>query len=178
MAVVTVHENIRRPWASRVDATALTLLRVVAGLMLMQHGAQKFFGVLTSGARPWEGPPAPMSQMWWAGVLELGGGLLLALGLGTRLSGFILSGLMAFAYFIAHAPRGLFPIQNGGELAALYSFVFLMFAAVGGGPYSIDGLIHRRRASRPAAGDADVPPSVRKGRERSRWPRKQPDYRA
>ncbi len=177
MPRVTVHERADRPWVARMDSIALALLRVVAGLMLMQHGAQKFFGVLMSGPRPWEGVPAPMSQTWWAGVLELGGGLLLTLGLGTRLAAFVLSGLMAFAYFLVHAPRGFFPIQNGGELAALYSFVFLMFAAVGGGRYSVDAMLASRTRPREAV-DRDSARPVRTPGGRKRWPRKQPDFRA
>jgi putative oxidoreductase len=78
-----------------------------------------------------------------AGLFELFGGLLLLVGLFTRPVAFLLSGLMAFAYFIAHAPRGFWPIVNGGELAALYCFVFLYLAAAGGGPWSVDGWARR-----------------------------------
>ncbi len=81
-----------------------------------------------------------------AGLLELVGGALVLVGLFTRPAAFILSGLMAFAYFIAHAPDGFWPIVNHGELAALYSFVFLYLAAAGGGPWSVDRLRGRRVA--------------------------------
>lgn len=129
----------------RLEDVTLTALRVVAGLMLAQHGVQKHFGLLMPPAQPFRGAPEMLSQMWVAGTLEIGGGLLLAIGLLTRPVAFVLSGLMAAAYFIAHAPRGFWPVLNGGELAALYCFVFLAFAALGGGRYSVDGMIRRRR---------------------------------
>jgi putative oxidoreductase len=126
----------------------LTLLRVVAGLMLVQHGVQKHFGLLLPPDTSFTGAPSPFSQMWIAGTLEMIGGTLIALGVLTRLVAFILSGMLAVAYFQVHTPQGFWPILNQGELAALYCFVFLMFAAVGGGPYSVDGLIARRQLRR------------------------------
>lgn len=126
----------------------LSLLRIVAGLMFMQHGAQKLFGALLPADQAWQGAPAMFSMMWVAGVIELGAGALIALGLFTRLAAFIASGQMAVAYFMAHHPRNFWPILNGGELAALFCFVFLMFAAVGGTRYSIDHLLHSRRKAR------------------------------
>lgn len=118
----------------------------------MQHGAQKMFGVL--GAP--RGPAELYSQAWVAGVLELYGGGLLALGLGTRIVSFLLSGTMAVAYFQVHAPQHLVPIVNKGELAVLYCFVFLYFIFSGAGPWSLDRLIasrqsRHRRASETAA---------------------------
>ena len=111
-----------------------TLLRIVAGLLFAQHGAQKLFGAL--GGKPVE----LMSQMGLAGVLEFVGGLMIALGLFTSPVAFIVSGQMAVAYFQAHVPRGFWPIANGGELAALFCFVFLYFAAAGSGKWSIDAI--------------------------------------
>ena len=111
-----------------------TLLRIVAGLLFAQHGAQKLFGAL--GGKPVE----LMSQMGLAGVLEFVGGLMIALGLFTSPVAFIVSGQMAVAYFQVHVPRGFWPITNGGELAALYCFVFLYFAAAGSGKWSIDAI--------------------------------------
>jgi putative oxidoreductase len=108
------------------------LLRIVAGLLFAQHGAQKLFGALGGKAVPL------VSQMGLAGVIELVGGLLIAIGLFAGLAAFIASGEMAFAYFMAHAGKGLFPIQNGGELAVLYCFVFLYIAARGSGALSVD----------------------------------------
>lgn len=109
------------------------ILRIVTGLLFMQHGAQKLFGVL--GGTQVE----LMSLMGLAGVLEFFGGLLVAVGLFTRIVAFILSGEMAAAYFMAHLPQGFWPIENGGELSALFCFVFLFFAAAGPGRFSIDG---------------------------------------
>jgi putative oxidoreductase len=136
------------PWyrSPMLHDVALLLLRVVAGAMLMQHGGQKLFGFPPSAGHPFTGAPALFSQMWVAGVLEAFGGLLLLLGLLTRIVGFLLAGELAVAYFTAHAPRSLFPILNMGELAVLYCFVFLFFAAAGGGRYSLDRLIFGRRS--------------------------------
>lgn len=111
------------------------LLRIVAGLAFAQHGAQKLFGAL--GAKQ----AAPlMSQYGLAGVIEFVGGILIALGLFTSPIAFLASGQMAWAYFQAHVPRGFWPILNGGELAVLYCFLFLYFAAVGSGKLSIDSV--------------------------------------
>ena len=130
----------------RFEEATAALLREVAGLLFMQHGAQKLFGWF-------KGPDAPpgtaelFSMMGFAGVLEFFGGLLIVLGLFTRPVAFLLSGQMAAAYFMAHAPNGPVPIMNQGELAALYCFVFLYFAARGGGRYSVDHALTGRRAA-------------------------------
>jgi putative oxidoreductase len=115
------------------------LLRVVAGLMFWQHGAQKLFGWL-DGRQVQD----LTSLMGLAGVLEFFGGVLIMVGLFTRPVAFILSGEMAFAYFMRHAPQNLWPIQNRGEAAVLFCFTFLFLAAHGAGPYSLDSLISRR----------------------------------
>lgn len=132
-------------WAPRV----LSVLRIVAGFLILQHGLQKVFGVLL--------PPAPagepqahgtftlFSLAGISGILEFGGGVLLILGLFTRPVAFILSGLLAVAYFYQHAPGGFWPLLNMGELAALYSFVFLYLSVAGGGEWSVDNLITTRR---------------------------------
>jgi len=114
-------------------------LRIVAGLLFAFHGAQKLFGAFDGAARP------IASQMGLAGMVEFGGGLLLMLGMFTALVAFICSGEMAVAYLIAHAPRGGWPIQNDGELAVLFCFLFLFLAARGSGIWSLDGLLRRRR---------------------------------
>jgi putative oxidoreductase len=109
------------------------LLRIVAGLLFACHGAQKLFGVLG-------GQQATLtSQFGLAGVIEFGGGLMIAAGVFTGIAAFIASGEMAFAYFQAHAPRATFPIQNGGELAAVYCFLFLYMSARGNGMWSVQG---------------------------------------
>jgi putative oxidoreductase len=125
-------------WMPRV----LSILRIVAAFLFIAHGAQKLFGFL---APPGTAGPPPFSQMWVGGVLEFFGGLLLLLGLFTRPVAFILSGMMAVAYFQMHAmPNGFWPLQNKGELAALYCFVFLFLAVAGGGVWSVDRLLRRR----------------------------------
>ena len=158
---VVVHDVHDAPTGLRphLPNIALALLRVVAGFMFMAHGAQKLFGALLPPDRPFTGGPAIFSQMWIAGVLELGGGLLLAFGLFTRPVAFILAGEMAFAYFMVHNPQGFWPILNGGELAALYCFVFLVYAAIGGGRYSIDQLLRSRRThQQPTVIERDLRP--------------------
>jgi putative oxidoreductase len=141
---------VRAFFMSRYEEITLAVLRVMAGLMLAQHGAQKLFGVLTPPDQPARALQA-FSRNWIAGVLEITLGPLLALGLGTRVVAFILSGELAFAYFLVHAKNGFWPILNRGELAALYCFVFLYFSSRGGGRYSLDALLARRRGE-PAAG--------------------------
>ena len=124
-----------------------SLLRVMTGALFMQHGLQKLFGLLLAPDRPWSGAPPMFSQFWFAGVLETFGGLLIVLGLFTRPVAFILAGEMAVAYFQAHAPRGFWPLRNGGEPTVLYSFVFLYLFATGAGPFSLDAILRRRRES-------------------------------
>jgi putative oxidoreductase len=110
------------------------LLRVAAGLAFAQHGAQKLFGLLGGTA------VSLVTQRGLAGIIEFVGGILIALGLFTSPLAFLASGEMAWAYFQAHAPQGRFPIQNGGELAVLYCFIFLYISAVGSGKLSIDAI--------------------------------------
>jgi putative oxidoreductase len=118
----------------------ICLVRVAAGLLFMQHGLEKLFGF--AGARP---EPTLWAIRGVGGILETVGGPLLALGLFTRPTAFILSGEMAVAYFRSWAPRGFFPIANGGEEATLNSFIFLWLVAAGAGAWSLDALIQRRR---------------------------------
>ena len=122
-----------------------SLLRIVTGLLFAQHGAQKLFGWL--GGQQVE---SLMSMMGIAGILELFGGILIIIGLFTRPVAFILSGEMAVAYFTAHLPNGFWPVVNQGELAALYCFIYLFFAAHGAGRWSLDDVIARRRLARPS----------------------------
>ena len=129
---------------SRWSQGFLSVLRIVAGFLFAQHGAQKLFGFL---APPHAPLPHLFSFMGLAGVLEFFGGLAVLLGLFTRPAAFILSGQMAVAYFMAHAPGGFWPIQNRGDLAVLFCFVFLYLAAAGGGPWSLDRLWKRGRTS-------------------------------
>ena len=120
----------------------LSILRIVSALLFLEHGTSKILG--------W--PPSPMaghgafqlfSLAGFSGVLELVGGILLVIGLFTRFTAFILSGEMAVAYFMVHAKMGFYPMNNHGEIAVLYCFVFLYLAAAGGGAWSFDRLRHR-----------------------------------
>lgn len=120
-------------WSPRL----LGLLRIILGFLFLQHGTAKLFGV--PHVAMFDGLQL-FSMMGAAGVIELVGGTLLLLGLFTRPVAFILSGQMAAAYFIAHAPANFLPILNGGEMAVMYCFTFLYFAAAGAGAYSLDGL--------------------------------------
>ena len=129
-------------WSLRLQS----VLRIVVGLMFMEHGTSKLFHY-----------PAAMghiplfSLFGLAGVLETFGGALIVLGLFTRPVAFILSGEMAFAYFMAHAPHGFFPLLNQGEAAVFYCFTFLYFAAAGGGEWSLDAWLWRSRAVQTSA---------------------------
>jgi len=125
-----------------------TALRVITGLLYMQHGAQKLFGML--GGVDGHGATAHTALAVVAGVLEFFGGLLIVVGLFTRVVAFLLSGEMAYAYWMVHVARGgLIPIYNRGEFAALLCFVFLFLAFNGAGPWSLDAW-RERRATAPA----------------------------
>ena len=123
-------------WAPRV----LSVVRIVAALIFLLHGTQKLFGF---PAPPANGFPAVMSLLWIGAILELGGGLLLLAGFFTRPVAFILSGEMAVAYWMFHAPRNLYPTLNGGDAAILYCFIFLYFVVAGAGPWSVDAKLRR-----------------------------------
>ena len=119
-------------WAPRL----LSVLRIMAGLLFLAHGTQKLLGFpprMGGG-----GAPELISLIGLAGLLELVGGALMVLGLFTRPVAFLLSGQMAVAYFMAHAPKSPFPALNGGDAAILFCFVFLYLAAAGAGPWSLD----------------------------------------
>jgi putative oxidoreductase len=119
-----------KPHAERIYA----LMRIFAGLLFMQHGLQKIFGLFVSG----EPQPMPAFVQYGAGSIELIGGALVALGLFAAPAAFIASGSMAAAYFMAHASNGFFPIVNKGELAVLYCWVFFFIAVKGSGIWSVD----------------------------------------
>lgn len=126
--------------AANNEKVAHGILRIVVGFLFMTHGGQKLFA--------WFGADQPvelLSRMGVAGVLEFLGGSMLMLGLFTRPVAFILSGQMAVAYFWIHLQQGLWPWANRGELAAIYSFVFLFLAAAGGGSFSLDNVMEKRK---------------------------------
>jgi putative oxidoreductase len=124
-------------WTPRL----LSVLRIITAFLFIAHGAQKLFGFLAPPGMP---SPSLFSQTGIGGILEFFGGLLLLLGFFTRPVAFILSGMMAVAYFQMHAPGGFWPLQNKGELAVLYCFVFLFLSVAGGGEWSVDRLLRRR----------------------------------
>lgn len=142
-------------FVSRWSTPVLSVLRIVAGFLFVAHGTQKLFGLpvgLPTG-------PVPMQSLFGAAaIIEIVAGGLLLLGLLTRPAAFILSGEMAFAYFMQHAPRGFWPIANQGELAVLYCFLFLYFSVAGPGPWSLDALMHHRHVQDTA------PPEIRRPR--------------
>ena len=126
----------------RYSEVCYAALRIVAGLMFAVHGAQKVFGAFG-------GPQAPLaSLMGLAGLIELVGGLLIAVGLFTSWAAFIASGEMAVAYWMFHAPQNLYPVMNQGDAAILYCFIFLFIAAAGPGAWSVDGLRRGRTGPR------------------------------
>ncbi|CCH27345.1 DoxX family protein [Actinosynnema sp. NPDC047251] len=126
---------------------ALAVFRIVVGVLFVCHGAQKLFGVLGSkgsvSITSWPAGPA--------GLIELVGGALIVLGLGTRIAALISSGAMAYAYFVVHQPEGLLPIQNHGELAAVYAWVFLLLVFTGPGSWALDKVIASRKQDNRSA---------------------------
>lgn len=135
---MTTHQ-FETEWAPRM----LSVLRIVTALIFLAHGSQKLLGFPAS-----ESMPDLFTMGWIAGVLELFGGAMLVLGLFTRPVAFVLSGQMAVAYFIAHAPQSLYPVLNGGDAAILYCFVFLYLVFAGPGPWSLDALRGERSGAR------------------------------
>jgi putative oxidoreductase len=135
-------------WGERTRA----VLRMAIAFMVWQHGAQKLIGFPTGT------PPVELaSLMGVAGIIEFFGSILLFVGLFTRPVAFVMSGELASAYFIAHAPKGFWPILNQGELAATFSFACLFFAVVGAGAWSVDRVLHRRRRVDLGAPAREVP---------------------
>ena len=122
---------------------ALGVIRVLMGLLFFEYGLQKMFGMIGEPAEPF------LTRQWFAGVIELFGGAAIILGLFTRSIAFVCCGEMAFAYFINHNPRGFFPIENGGERAALFCYFFLFLVAAGPGNWSVDRLLGKSRGGRP-----------------------------
>src|SRR6266702_1075721 len=132
---------------NRLAGAAHSLLRIVAGLLFICPGGMKLFGWF--GGMP--GPPGKLPPLLLAaGIIEVFGGALIALGLFTRPVAFIASGEMAFAFFMGHFPHGFWPIQTHGEPAVLFCFLFLFFAANGPGPFSLSELLRRPKSRAPA----------------------------
>jgi putative oxidoreductase len=127
-------------WLGRFSEVAYALVRIIAGILFACHGSQKLLGFPPGG----HGPVRLGSLMGLAGVIELVGGILIAIGLFAGFAAFIASGEMAVAYFMVHAPRNFWPIINEGELAVVYAFLFLYIATRGSGGYSVARLFRRR----------------------------------
>ena len=123
----------------RYSSYIYAILRIVAGLLLLMHGTQKLFGWPIA----MQGPESTLMTI--AGVIETVGGIMIMIGLFTSWPAFIISGELAVAYFMVHQPRGMWPIQNMGELAAIYAFLFLYIASRGSGPWSVDSVIRNPR---------------------------------
>lgn len=127
----------------RFSPQLLSVLRIVSALIFIAHGTTKLFGF--PATEMFAEPPAPMTLMWFGGTLEAGGGALLLLGLFTRPVAFVLSGMMAVAYWMFHAPASIYPVQNGGDAAILYCFIFLYIAAAGPGAWALDNIISKKK---------------------------------
>ena len=135
--------KLQSEWEPRV----LSILRIVVGLLFMEHGLAKLIGFPTAALHP-----AMFQLLWFAGVIEAFGGLLLAVGLFTSPVAFIMSGEMAVAYFYSHAARNFFPLINGGDAAILYCFIFFYIFVAGGGAWSMDRLRSSGAYARHATG--------------------------
>ncbi|GAA3750911.1 DoxX family protein [Plantactinospora mayteni] len=140
----------------RIVDVVTTLFRIVLGLLFALHGAASLFGIFGGNRGTGEAIPIGTWPGWYAALIQLVGGLLVLVGLSTRPAAIICSGSMAYAYFVVHQPDGLLPLNNGGETAALFCWSFLLVAALGGGRWSLDGGLARRRGR----GVAEEPSTV------------------
>ena len=141
----------------RISGPVLSLFRIVTGLLFVCHGVASIFGVLGGNRGTGHAVAFGTWPGWWAAAIQLVFGSLVLLGLLTRISALLCSGSMAYAYFFVHAPQGLFPIQNGGEAAAMFCWSFFLIAVFGPGAWALDTLIHRMRHSREAEQYAPAP---------------------
>jgi len=126
----------------RFSAPLLSVLRIVSGLLFLEHGTTKLLSFPPT--EMFAQPPEAGSIIWIAGALELVGGALLTIGLFTRPVAFVLSGMMAVAYWTAHFPQAFYPVQNQGDAAILFCFIFLYISATGAGPWSVDRAISKK----------------------------------
>ena len=144
---------------SRLGGPILSLFRIVTGLLFALHGLSSIFGLF--GGNPVTGKAIPLGTWpgWWAALIQLICGALVLVGLFTRPAAILASGSMAYAYFVVHQPDGLLPLQNGGELSALFCWSFLLVAVLGPGSWALDALLARRRPATLSAPIAE-PSSV------------------
>lgn len=140
----------------RYTEYALSLFRMVVGLLFMCHGASSLFGVLGGAAGRGGTIPIGTWPGWWAALIEFATGLLALLGLATRAAAFLASGTMAYAYFTVHQEHALFPLQNGGEPAVLFCWAFFLLFFVGPGPWSLDHLVRGTRTQIPQLSEVDA----------------------
>lgn len=141
----------------RFRGPALALFRMVVGLFFLCHGLASLFGILGGNQGTGQAVEFASWPGWWAALIQLLCGALVLVGLLTRASATLTSGSMAYAYFVVHQPKGLLPLVNGGELAAMYSWTFLLIAVLGPGAWVLDHLIQRRSGTseqRPLTADA------------------------
>lgn len=133
--------------ANRFTEVIATLFRIVIGLLFAIHGAASVFGVF--GGNRGSGEPIQFAAWpgWWAAAIQLVGGILVVMGLGTRAAALLCSGSMAYAYFVVHQPISLLPLNNGGELAAMFCWSFLLIAAIGPGVWSLDALLATKKGA-------------------------------
>lgn len=140
----------------RLREVVLALFRIVTGLLFAFHGAASLFGILGGNRGTGQAVEFATWPGWWAALIQLVCGALVLVGLLTRANATLASGSMAYAYFVVHQPNGLLPLNNGGELSAMYCWAFLLIAVLGPGAWAADSL---RRRTRGAADRPAVPPS-------------------
>lgn len=139
--------------ASRLSSVTTTLFRLVLGLLFALHGASSLFGVFGGVRGSGQAVALGVWPGWWAALIQFVGGLLLILGLGTRVAAIVCSGSMAYAYFVVHQPLSLLPLNNGGELAAVFCWSFLLIAVLGPGSWSLDAVLARRFTTLRSTGE-------------------------
>ncbi|TDC39307.1 DoxX family protein [Micromonospora sp. KC213] len=139
----------------RLNGPALSLFRMVIGLLFLCHGLASVFGVLGGNPRTGEAVPVGEWPGWWAGLIQVLCGALVMVGLATRPAALLASGSMAYAYFVVHQPDGLLPLRNGGELSALFCWSFALIMVLGAGPWALDALFRQRRGQEVRSTTAD-----------------------
>lgn len=146
--------------ARRFSEPVWSLFRIVIGLLFSLHGASTVLGLF--GGNQGSGQALPVGQWpgWWAGLIQLVGGILVMVGLFTRPAALLCSGSMAYAYFVVHQPDGLLPTQNGGVSSALYAWAFVVIAALGAGRWSLDAVLRRRTGAVEVVGDRTEAPAT------------------